>query len=278
MANWTDERVAFYQADGGRDRLQKLWDIIKEVAYPTSHEEYTDKYGNPRKFPSLPAEWLRKWKQDYPKTTIEMPTTSEDWIGLLLVPMDLHHWYEQGGEHSVMRSFIRDAKEYGVESGLEVCDQPFIELDLSTAWNVVDELWNEIGNTYDLEYVQMGIEESGGFAFNTDIEHRFLTDRYLIKYEDDDDECDEMLVSDINELIDFVEMYREDVAEQIDDILFAHIKKIGNLKRSPKWQQEQKSLEAVDQVVNKINDYLSQRCLEGGIKAELTYQILDTEY
>lgn len=280
MANWTDEEVVFYQTDGGVDRIKMIFDAFQAVYYPTEMTTYTNKKGDVNTISSAWMALLKKWGSDYPESHIGPTCSSPDWIGNILPAFDLHHWYEQGGKDTTMRSFVDSLDECGIYSDVKPGLKPHVRLTLRTAWAVVQELWDELAEKYDLEYVQMGIEESGVFAFNTDRENRYLVLRHIISYYDGSSEefQEERWISSLDSLI---AMFKDCLG--LPEPLHALLPNApgilnGNLVRSKTSLETLKEQLSVEEAVEAMNRYIETNASSQlPVQGFFSYQMLRYE-
>lgn len=279
MPNWTDEEVVFYQEDGGTDRIQMIYDTLKEIYYPSVTADYSCKDGVIMKISSAWAASINKWKKDYPKGNHDPKTISDAWIGNMLPAFDLHHWYENGGEHTTTRSFIDNLDESGIYSAVEPGLNPHIRIRLHTAWSVVDGIWDKLSEKYDLQYIQMGIEEGGAFAFNNDQENKYIKERYVVRYLDETgDFLDERWIANLE---GFTTMMKDCLEiENPLTILLPNAPGIisGNLARSKvgvEWLKQQLTIE---EAIEAMNAYLKDQAKKDSRSEEcFEYQMLSYE-
>ncbi len=122
---------------------------------------------------------------------------AKNWIGHLLTA--------KGLSISDSRGFILDYELY----------DDYLMLNIETAWSPLREVYSEIAEAYDLNYVFIAEEESCGVFINTDRDGRFFEDRYYVPSTDDIDADEEKLP----ELLKFFEdcWYREDLESLLKD-------------------------------------------------------------
>lgn len=279
MPNWTDEEVVFYQEDGGTDRIKMIYDTLKEIYYPSQTVDYVCNDGETMKIASGWEASLNKWKKDYPKSNFDPKIISDSWICNMLPAFDLHHWYENGGESTTTRAFVDNLDESGIYSELEPGLHPHIRIRLHTAWSVVVKIWDELSEKYDLQYVQMGIEEGGAFAFNNDQENKYIKERYVIRYLDEaGDFLDERWIANLEGFTAMVKDCLE--IENPLNILLPNAPGIisGNLARSKFGIEGLKRQLTVEKAVEAMNCYLKDQAEKGSHSEEcFEYQMLSYE-
>lgn len=277
MANWTSETVVFYQKDGRTDRLEILYNLLNQMFNGTEFVTHTDKYGNHRELRKALIDSLAKWERDYPGTDYTPDNVEENWIGNVLPEMGLHHWYEQKGKEVTPEALVTFLVEVGVRSCINVEKRPFVKLYLSTRWTCVHELWDEMAKLYNLEYVQLAVEEAGGFQFNTDVHHEFIKERYFIEYYDDEEDLvDSQLVANKDDLLQFIDRY-EYIDKFIDSLHDIDEEVIGNFSRSTEWQQMKEERFKVSKVVEGLNQFFKAQYEDDESYPEIVCSILDTK-
>ena len=120
---------------------------------------------------------LEQLRQDLNQALATIEVGAENWIGRLLVYKGMP--IEKAEDRNVIdcRGFVSD-KDASAD------DTERFEIIVDSAWSPIEEMYDWMAKTYDLEYVYIAEEGGTGLFINTDVEGKFYTDRYYISHDD----------------------------------------------------------------------------------------------
>lgn len=274
MTSWSVDEVVLLQTDGGNDRLKMIYQAFKEVFIELPVIPYTGEDGWDYLITNGRHKALTKWKKDYPDAELSTEQSMARWLGNILPVFDLHHWYEGGGQETTMSSYVNSVKESGVFSEIEEGKKPHIHIKSLTSWTVVQDFWIALCEKYDLECLQMGVDEDFSFAFNTDTSYQYLPTRYVVNFYDEwNNRFKERLIANTSDLMKC--LTEETCIESLEELIPFIAKEItGNLRRS----KNLKEMIEEELSVEKLIDAANERLVAGGSAVErITYIELTNE-
>ena len=134
-----------------------------------------------------------------------MTGKSSDWIG---------HYLESNKvntESMYCRGFLQNCELYDT----------YVRVDMDSAWGSIPEVWDKMGEKYNLNYVYISEEPGNEVYTNSDVEGRFFSTRYILNYfELDYLELDSETLSKYGELLKELSEethYYDDFSDVMDD-------------------------------------------------------------